>query len=295
MFDSIQQDLKYYLRSGNMVTRLILVNCIVFVAIVLIKVFTRDWQGGQDGSIYVWLVDENLKISSNIKEALFHPWTFITHMFLHEGPWHLLWNMLWLFWMGRIFGDLVGDRKILPTYILGGLCGVVFMMLMAILIPNVIGDKALGASAAVSAIMLAAATTAPDSEMRFIIIGSIRLKYIALVFIVLQLLYSTASNTGGHFAHLGGAFFGWFSIVSLRRGYSLTAWFENLFDKKKKRVVSNPNMKVAHRSKLLDKSKKSSSGSALKDVDKILEKIKRKGIESLSKEEKRILDQASQE
>ncbi len=291
MFDSIRDDVKYYMKAGNMVTKLIMVNCMVFIFVVLVKVFTRDWQAGQDGYIYEWLVHENLAISSNIKEALFHPWTFITHMFLHEGPWHLLWNMLWLFWMGRILGDLIGDRKILPTYILGGLFGAVFMMLMGMLLPNVVGDRGLGASAAVSAIILAAATTAPNSEMRFLFIGNIRLKYIALVFIVLELLYSTVSNTGGHFAHLGGAFFGWFSIVSLRRGNSLTAWFENLFDRKKKTRTRNPKMKVAHRSKLLDSS--GASKKELTDVDKILEKIKSSGIDSLSKEEKRILDQAS--
>ncbi len=293
MFDSIKRDIQQSFRSGNMITRLILVNCFVFLFVILLRIFGYDWQAQSTGWLYDTVVNENLALSSSLKEVLFHPWTLITHMFLHEGAWHLFWNMMWLFWIGRIFGDLVGDKKVLPTYLMGGLFGAMTYLIVATIIPTISGSIAMGASAAVSAIILATAVTAPDYSLRFILIGNVKLKYVALAVIVLDLLYLTASNSGGHFAHLGGAFFGWLSVTSLRRGYSLTEPIEKLMDRKKK-VKKNKAMHVAHKSKLVDKKPIKKNNSIQLSVDTILDKIKAEGIESLSKEEKEILDKASQ-
>lgn len=300
MFKSIVGDVRSSFRSGNMVTRLILINCIVFVGVVLLKVFSYNWDLNELGTWYTTIVHENLAISSNWKEVLRHPWTFFTSMFLHEGPWHLVFNMLWLYWFGRITGDLLGDRTILPLYIMGGLFGAILYLITSTLTGWSGGDMALGASGAVMAIVLAAAVTSPDYQMRFIIIGTVKLKYIALVVIILDLLGTMAGNSGGHFAHLGGALFGYLYVLGLRGGYNLGRPVEiarDLFEQRPiiKKAAPKAKMKVAHRSKLVKPTKKKEKidTSNQERLDQILDKIKQKGFDNLSDEEKEFLYQAS--
>lgn len=297
MFSSIWDDLKQQFNNGNMVTRLILINIAVFVVINLVLVFSG---GGRDETIYNNIV-KPFSFNSDWYYTLTHPWVIITHMFLHVDFWHILWNMLLFFWFGRIIGDLIGDRRIFPLYLLGGLFGAFIYFVFANLTsPN----YALGASAAVTAVIMATGIIAPDYVMRLILIGDVRLKYIVAAILLLNIIGAGGTNnTGGYVAHLGGAFFGWLFITQLRNGNdwsvpvnkfmdNLVALFRNMFSGKKRgpRVAyKNPDAGKTSR----PNAKSDRSASYQEELDNILDKIKEQGYESLTEVEKEFLFNAS--
>jgi membrane associated rhomboid family serine protease len=314
MLQSIWDDVKRELNRGNMITRLIIINSVVFVAINLLNLFLFLGNGAEPSSLYQDIL-HFFCMSSDWKYFLTHPWGIITSMFLHEGFWHILWNMLFLYWFGRIVGDFIGDQRILPLYLLGGIAGAVLFFITANMLPYGAGGRfALGASAGVMAIAVAAGTISPDYIMRLLFIGDVKLKYIVAVLVFLDLiLIPQGGNTGGHFAHLGGAFFGWFFVAQLRKGNdmaqpvnnlldSISGFFERLFSGRSRRkgpkvVYRNPNKGKS--------SRRSAKGSAASDsgrekgsayqekLDAILDKIKQSGYDSLSAEEKEFLFNAS--
>jgi len=217
-----------------------------------------------------------------------------------------LWNMLFLYWFGRIVGDLIGDHRILPLYIMGGLTGALAFFLSA----NAIGYGggstvyALGASGAVMALVTSAGVLAPDYRMHLILIGEVKLKWVVAALIFLDLI-GTASNinTGGHFAHLGGVIFGWFYIVQLREGRDPGAWVQQIMDgisglfrAQKSTGKSGSRMKVVHRkegSRSTGYTAPQRTADFQAELDRILDKIKATGYDSLSDEEKEFLYQAS--
>jgi membrane associated rhomboid family serine protease len=295
MFRSIWEDMKEMLRSGTMLTRLIVINIIVFVVIgVFIQYLFKP--------IYPGVLDY-LALSSDIVWNLKHPWVFITHMFMHAGLYHIFWNMLLYYWFGTIVGDLVGDKKILPLFIYGGLMGaVIYLISAAFILPQQLAGHALGASAAVMATVIAAAVIAPDYKIRLILIGPISIKYIAVILLIIDLIGTTGmSNTGGHFAHLGGALFGWFFASNLKRGNDLSIGFNKFMDRilqlfQGSSAAGKTRLKVSHKSRKKTK-KTSSSSKHEKDlqtrVDEILDKINEKGYDQLTEEEKEFLFIAS--
>jgi len=295
MFRSIWDDMKGMLQHGTMLTRLIIINIIVFVVIgVLIRYLLAP--------VYPVLLDY-LALSSDTWWNIKHPWVFITHMFLHAGLYHIFWNMLLYYWFGTIVGDLVGDKKILPLFIYGGLLGaVIYLVSYAFFLPQQLDGHAIGASAGVMATVIAAAVIAPDYKIRLILIGPISIKYIAVVLLIIDLIGTAGmDNTGGHFAHLGGALFGWFFVSNLKRGNDLSIGFNNfvarigrLFSGEKSGRKSK--LKISHKNKKAGSESKSVS---VKDselqarVDEILDKINEKGYDQLSEEEKEFLFIAS--
>ncbi len=212
MVDSILNDVKKEFSHGNMITRIIIVNVALFMLLNLVKLLLYFASGGVLPEAYDTFRNFFL-ISSDWQHTLTHPWSLITSMFMHEGVFHILFNMLFLYWFGKIVGDLIGDEKILPIYLLGGLAGMVAYFLSANIMPfgELGGRYALGASAAVMAIVVASGMIAPNYIMHLLFLGAVKLKYIvtALVFIDMISLANNV-NTGGHFAHLGGALFGLF-------------------------------------------------------------------------------------
>jgi len=296
MIDSVLNDIKSTFRSGNMISRLIIINIGAFIVIALIKAFDPS-SASPDG---VFQTVRNLfALISDPWTLLKHPWTLFTHMFLHVGFWHILWNMLLLFWFGRIVGDLLGDRRILPLYILGGLFGGLIFILWDQFLPGGSGGlrPALGASAAVMCMLWVAATTAPDYSIHLILIGPVKLKYVALAILFMDILRSAGDvNTGGHFAHIGGAVFGMLYTYALRNGTDLTEAF-SIFSRKEKQYTkvkktSRKKFKVVHSASQSDKAAKPVS-SQQEELDRILEKITDKGYENLTDEEKEFLYQAS--
>lgn len=294
MMTSIIDDIKRSFNSGNMITRIIIVNVAVFMFLALFNAFIPSVYASFSEWVYI--------PSSPIK-LLTRPWTIVTHMFAHVGMWHMAFNMLILYWFGRIIGDLLNDRRVLPLYILGGFAGAVVYFLAANLIPNVAHGNAHGASAAVLCIVSAAAMTSPDYTMRLLFLGDVKIKWIALAVIFINILGTQGNvNTGGSWGHLGGLAFGIFYVWKLRKGSDVTEpmqdtinWLSDKYNgapKKKKTALKVTHVAKAKRS--VKKQRKSATSTDLqKQVDVILDKIKVKGYDSLTDEEKEILFTAS--
>lgn len=302
MFEPIIDDIKRTFQSGNMISKLIIINVAVFLVVLILGIFLKG--ADPSASSYRWLFD-NLAISSEGWDVLKKPWTLITHMFFHEGLWHLVWNMLLLYWFGRIVGDFIGDSRILPLYIMGGLFGIGAYYLFA-KVGFIGSSSALGASGAVMAIISASAFISPNYSMRLFIIGDVTLKYIVLFLIIWDLVgISAMDNTGGHIAHLGGVVFGGLFVYLLRQGTDLADGFNSffhsigtMFEKRKENKTKSP-LTVSHKAKASNQNR--SRGNNVSDesmpyqeqLDRILDKIKQDGYDNLTDEEKEFLFQAS--
>src|SRR5690606_5030406 len=218
----------------------------------------------------------------------------------------ILFNMLILYCFGRIAGDLLGDHRMLPLYLYSGLAGALVYLITAPMIYS--GEtQLLGASGAVMGIVAAAAMTAPDYQMRLLFLGDVRLKYIFVGLLVLDLIaIANLGNVGGHMAHLGGAAFVLLYVRMLRQGIDMTSGFQRLmrlFDRPTRRphppVRRRVPLEIRHRSQVST----SASSMVVPDggqdednqdrLDAILDKIKRSGMSSLSEEEKQFLHEAS--
>jgi membrane associated rhomboid family serine protease len=290
MFKSIAEDIRSSFDYGNMVIKLIIINVAVFVITALTEAFFP--------AIYSSDILPYLALPGDYMTLLYRPWTLITHMFVHSGIWHVLWNMMIFYWFGNIAGDLLGDKRILPVYIMGGLMGAIFFLVSFTLSAN-IGSMAIGASAAVLAIVFMAVVIAPDYIVHLILLGPVRIKYIGLVILFLDLLgVRSGDNSGGHIAHIGGSLFGILFVYLLRSGIDLTGIFnrEKKWTNDQKRRISTPKstLKVAHRAEILQKKQNQLKAQDMSmTVDAILDKIKSSGYSSLTDEEKEILNKAS--
>ena len=305
MFRSILNDIKFQFESGNAITRLIIVNIFVFLLVMAFQLAIRLGTGFNPESGLFGNTMKYLFLSSDLLWDIKHPWTIITHMFTHVGFFHLLFNMLILYWFGRIAGDLLGDHRMLPLYFYSGLAGAVAYLITAPVIYA--GESSVhGASAAIMGIVAAAGMTAPDYQMRLLLLGDVRLKYIVAGLLAIYVIgIANMDNMGGHMAHLGGATFGFFYVYMLRRGTDLTIRFNRFltFFRKpirppKRTVKRKVTMEVSHRSanRKADNdivADQSYSGEQER-LDAILDKINQSGYDKLSAADKKFLDDASQ-
>lgn len=290
MFAELLRDLRYQVRTGGFLTRVIVLCVIFFVLINLVKsYFIISSKGIDDGTFHGVLKYAGL--SADPFFVLTHPWVLLTHAFIHEGLFHLIWNMMALYWFGRIVEDLIGRRHLVLVFFQGVLAGALFYIGFAQFVPWMSGGSmAIGASAAVMAMLLCAATLAPDYGMRLILIGNVPIKYLAAALLLLDLLFAGQnSNTGGRIAHLGGALWGYLYVILIRSGVSLDPadWFKGIsfFKPKKKspqirkikRIQTSPKKEVPPEDRL----------------DHLLDKIRLHGIDSLSPEEREELDHIS--
>ncbi|MEE9373018.1 MAG: rhomboid family intramembrane serine protease [Saprospiraceae bacterium] len=293
MINSLFEDLKGQFRYGNMVAKLILINVFVFVIFTFIGVFTPN--GGLNGASF-HSIKNLFALPGDLSTLLKRPWALFTHMFLHAGFGHIFWNMMILYWFGRIFGDLIGDKKVLPLYLVGGLAGAIFYLFFANFL-SPYGGTAMGASAAVMAIVVASGFLAPNYRINLILIGEVKLMYIVAVLFFIDLaMIGKGNNTGGHFAHIGGALLGGFYISTLHRsGVDFIENFTSLFEKKEKMPPPRKTAKVITLHHVKRRVHKTEDFSTEETIDQILEKIKKLGVSSLTKEEKDVLDRASKE
>lgn len=293
---ALLDDIRFQFRTGNILMQLIYVNSGIFLAMMVMRVVLHLF--GQ-GGLYLDM-ERLLAVPASPMALLLRPWTLLTHMFVHQGFLHVLFNMVWLYFGGNIFLTFLDSRKLLSTYILGALGGAALFILAFNLFPVYSGMAgsayALGASAGVLAILVAAATTAPDFIVRLILIGPVRLKYIAIVAVALDVIFIPDGNAGGHFGHLGGAAFGFLYAIQLKRGRDMTVdvlrpwfWLKEHMPKRRKRI------KVVHSKPRSDREFNERRATRQEEVDAILDKIKQAGYESLSKREKEVLFQASKE
>jgi len=240
-----------------------------------------------------WLVNQ-LSVPADLKVLIFKPWTIITYMFTHKSFFHILFNMLWLYFFGQLFEEYLGGRKLNYTYILGGITGAVLYIFAFNIFPVFKTDLsiaiALGASASVMAIVVGTATLLPDYSVSLILIGPVKIKYIALVTVLIDLLSIGSGNAGGHIAHLGGALYGFIYVKQLNSGRDLSLVIQKPLSKVSGMFSGKNKLKVAHKN---PSGKSRDSGIEQHVIDSILDKISKSGYESLSKEEKNLLFKSS--
>jgi membrane associated rhomboid family serine protease len=284
-------------KPDNSLIRIIILNLIVFVLINLIRIIL-SLSGNID--LYNFLLGL-IALPSDIGTYFLRPWTLITYFFTHEGFFHILFNMLFLYWFGKIIQEYLGNHKVINLYVLGGITGGLFYILIYNLIPfyhdRVEVSILLGASAGVFAVVVGAATFMPNYTVFLLFFGPVRIKYIALFYVLLSVFRIDGSNAGGELAHIGGALIGFFYINQLQKGndfgqpiIKVLNWFGSFF-KPRSRI------KVSYKSKPTSKSATGPETKTRKisqdEIDAILDKISQGGYESLTKEEKQKLFDAS--
>jgi membrane associated rhomboid family serine protease len=293
-------------RPNNGLYRIILINIILFAVLIVLRV-VLNLSGG--GAIYDWIMSQ-LMMPADLGTFLQKPWTLITYMFTHMDFFHILFNLLFLYWFGQLIMEYLGSKKFVNIYVLGGLAGGITFLLMYNLLPYyqpmVPRSVLLGASAGVSAIIVAAATLHPNHSFFLMFIGPVKIKYIAIFWVVFKSFAGLdGPNAGGELAHLGGALMGWIYIVQLRRGPDIGAWVSGSLDWIGGLFNRSSRIKVSHRREKAYTSPRSTfrpqqqqqpsaqMKASQDEIDAILDKISAQGYESLSKEEKQKLFNAS--
>ncbi len=290
-------DLKSFFRSKNILVKLIIINVAVWLFIMVLEVLFDLFNTSFSQNIIQWLA-----VPASLGKLITRPWTLITYMFLHIDFWHILFNMLWLYWFGRIFLEYLNERQLLSTYILGGLAGAVFYILTFNIFPKFqeayLLSLALGASASVMAIVVAISYYVPNYRIHLIFFGPVKIIYIAIFSIVLDVLMIRSANSGGHLAHLGGAIWGFYYIYMLRKGTDFSKYFNKLASIKISQFFMRPKKTkfknvYTNKRKMSDEDYNYQKKTDQDKIDKILDKISKSGYESLSKEEKELLFRTS--
>ncbi|MFS8617576.1 MAG: rhomboid family intramembrane serine protease [Solitalea sp.] len=291
---SFLNELKQNIRqSGKVTYEFIAINVGLFLIFNILFIFERlIFRTG----IIELFYQKYLFLPGSLENLVTRPWTILTYMFLHAGLWHILVNMLFLFWFGRLLEEYLGRKKVISLYFLGGIAGGLLYIISYNIFPYLQDqlDYALlvGASASVMAILVASATLLPDYTFFLLLLGPVKLKYIALVLVILDFLSIAGSNPGGMIAHLGGALFGFLFIRQLRKGNDFSKPFMKVVDGLGSLFRRKPTLKV----KYTNKSKAGNPAQPLSkqdEIDAILDKISKSGYESLSAEEKNKLFRAS--
>jgi membrane associated rhomboid family serine protease len=284
---NIVEEIKYTFSSSNAVRKIILINVVAFIAISLVNALLfllNDASGVLAGFI------KQLMLPASFRGFIKQPWSIITYMFLHEGFLHILFNMLWLFWLGSILHEYLGNKKVYQAYFGGGIFGGVLYMVSYNVFPllnnSIENSFALGASAGVLSIIVATATLLPEYSIQLFFIGAVRLKWLALATVVLDMISIPSGNAGGHLAHLGGALFGFLYIKYLYQKNVLPTSLTNLFKRKSK-------LKIHYKTTYMKTS--TNDIPSEEDVNAILDKISKTGYDSLSKKEKELLFKASKD
>jgi membrane associated rhomboid family serine protease len=283
-------------RHNNAHIQLIIINVMLFGFLAVIYVFSTV--SGFE-TVFKAIHDQFL-IPPRFSEFITRPWTLLTYGFAHSVTdiFHILFNMLALYWFGRLFIEYLGSDKLVAVYVLGALAGGVVYLLMFNTIPFFIERSnfagMVGASAAVYAVMVATATLLPDYTFHLIFFGPVRIKYIVAIYIVISFLGSVGPNAGGNLAHLGGALMGFVYTKQLQVGVNWGGWITSVIEWTKGLLSPRQNVKVTYRKAAEPTSKsKPFSKSSQAEIDYILDKISEKGYESLSKDEKEKLFNAS--
>lgn len=284
-------NLKRLFLSGNILAKLIYINVGLFVVIRLTIVILLLF----NISGYSYL--QYLQMPSSPELFLHRPWTLITYMFTHYDFLHILFNMLWLYWFGGIFLKFFNEKQMGGLYLLGGIAGGLLYIISYNVFPY-FQHKApfsflMGASASVMAIVFAISFYRKELEIQLFLLGRIKLIYLAIFTLVIDMLAITSQNGGGHIAHIGGALLGIWFASRAQAGKDLTApinrfidWIVNLGKRK-------PKMRVTYRRNETDHEYNARKHQESVDLDVILDKLKRSGYESLSAEEKKKLFDAS--
>lgn len=261
------------------------------------KVLTWIFALNLSMTLYLWILriicssfglagsDSFFVLSGNLPTFLTHPWTLLTYMVTQVDVLNLLFNLLWIYWLGHIVVLTEGDRRLAWAYIGGGITGGLFFLAGSLLSVNV-GSSLVGPSAAMFAVTVFAAVKHPDYRLNFVLLGPVKLKWLAIIFVALVMLQGSTSGLGGQLAHAGGIVFG---VV-----YALA------FRKKPVLDFNRPEYKIKVKSKRAEDIDRQSAINAMSGrlndserLDELLDKVRISGYDSLSPEEKRELNAIS--
>jgi len=276
----------------SIVLKIIVINTLIFLFVYLGSFFFKL----SPATLVSWFV-----LPTSFLEIVFQPWSFVTYAFLHDGFWHLFWNMYLLYWFGLFVLNLFTPKRFLTIYLLGAINGGLLYVLAYNLFPvfNNISSNLMGASAAVLAIVIFIATYTPNAIVR-IFTFRIKLWQIGLVLVLLDLFQLPSSgNAGGLIAHMGGAIFGYVYAIQLKKGNDIGIWFENLMDALVNLFKSNKYkyFKQVHKTKqsATKNTKRNPTNNHQIKIDRILDKIGKSGYDSLTKAEKDFLFKAGKD
>ena len=291
---NIIEEIKQSFSRGNYLTRLIYINAGVFLAVKILSVIFTYVLGISN----IWIT--YLELPAFFQTLIRQPWSIITYMFMHHDFIHLIFNLLTLYWFGKIFTDYFSQKQLVGLYFLGGIGGAIFYILAYNFIPNlnshIFLSYLIGASASVMAIIFALVRYIPDEEVNLALIGPVKLKYLGIAMLVLDVIGTTSINAGGSIAHIGGALIGFlFAHLILNSRKDITepinkviSWVNNLFkqNKKPKFTVHRNTSKTDEEWNVENHNRRRENN---EEIDRILEKIKKTGYANLSDEEKKKL------
>jgi len=297
-------EIKRRFLTGSILSKYIFINIGVFIIIrllfIILSLFIRE-------SSFL----EFIEMPSSLTLLLQRPWTIITYMFVHFDFLHIFFNMLWLYWFGKIFLTFFTGRQLGGLYVLGGIAGAALFLLSYNIFPYLIqfsGNSFLaGASASVMAIVFAISFYQKEYTINLLLIGRIKLIYLAIGVFLLDLIAITSDNAGGHIAHIGGSLFGILFAFQYNKGKDITGFMNRMIDKFVNFITHKPTFKTYRQDKKTAFSKNDNKKNRPETddeyrrrkndegrvIDEILDKLKRSGYESLSTEEKRRLFDAS--
>lgn len=290
---NILEEIKQSFNKGNYLTRLIYINAGVFLVVQLL-------------SVVFYLLDiSNIWFTYLELPAFFHtlmkqPWSIITYMFMHRDLIHLIFNLLALYWFGKIFIDYFSQKQLVGLYILGGIGGAIFYLIAYNITNtfqyNIFFSYLIGASASVMAIIFALVRYIPDEEINLALIGPVKLKYLGIGMLILDIIGTTSGNAGGSIAHIGGAVTGYlFGHLMVNSGKDITepinkliTWVNDFFkrNKKPKFTIHKNTSKTDEEWNIENNNRKRENN---EEIDRILDKIKKTGYANLSDEEKKKL------
>lgn len=282
-------EIKISFKQGNSLTKLIYINLGVFLGIKIVQIFFFLFNTPEGSESFIrWLA-----VPSNLSELIRKPWTVLTYMFVHEGFLHILFNLLWLFWFGKIFLEYLNQKQLAGVYILGGLSGA-FLYIFSFNVFPVFGSIAaesiaIGASAAVIAIVIAISVYVPNYTVYLLFFGPVKIKYIAILIFVFTSVWDFSTNTGGKIAHIGGALFGFIYIHQYRKGTDISKGLSRILDRFLSFFKPKVKLKVEHKRPVNDMEYNKMKAREQEEISRILDKISKAGYDSLTRQEKEIL------
>ncbi len=290
MGNNIKDEIIASFKHGTTLTKLIYINLGVFLLVNIALVILQLFQAQTN-----WLYQ--LMLPGSPQTMIRQPWSLLTYMFLHQGFIHLLFNILTLYWMGKIFLEYASQHALVGLYVLGGILGGLFYMLGINIFPlfanSGITFHLLGASASVMAVTVATAVFSPDRPIRLMLIGEVKLKWMALAFVVISLLQMSAENAGGQMAHVGGAVAGFIFAKRYMAGKDITEWINKIIHKTVNffhQFGGQPKMRATYNKRTeSDHDYNYRKRQENDKIDKILDKIKSSGYDSLNDDEKKQL------
>ncbi len=283
---TLSQDIKSKLSRLNVLEKIIVVNVVVFLFGLLLQLIQNTFHQ----SSLSWF-----ELPSDFSDFILKPWSIISYAFIHYDFLHILFNMLWLYVIGELFLNLFNPKLALNVYFLGAISGGLLFMLCYTLFPQVFmtGNRLVGASASVRALLIFLCAYLPNKEIRFFTFN-LKLWYFGLGIVIIDVLGLFGTNAGGNLAHIGGAFLGYIYAIQLKKGNDIGKGFERFMDW----VVSIFKSTKKSPLKTVHKNKSKVGGYTKTDfdqfnnqkkIDVILDKISKSGYDSLTSEEKEFL------